>query len=215
MPSPWTTGRDANYCMVFLSLWTLDLSTSSFPHFRHPQNDFSPSLSLSQVCDRENYEFTKKVFEKSGIGRLGSYLPRESFFSFFFLYPFYSPPAARRRCLGKSLLPLTLPSLALFFLLQTSSSFPKPAWLNPTTTAKLGVQPKNDLDSAAEEARIVMVSLAKDALARAGLEAADVDVLITSSTVFSPVPSLASMVVNALGMREDVQAYNLGGMGCR
>ena len=108
-----------------------------------------------------------------------------------------------------------MPSLALFFLLQTSSSFPKPAWLNPTTTAKLGVQPKNDLDSAAEEARIVMVSLAKDALARAGLEAADVDVLITSSTVFSPVPSLASMVVNALGMREDVQAYNLGGMGCR
>ena len=61
----------------------------------------------------------------------------------------------------------------------------------------------------------MMVSLAKDALERAGLKAADVDVLITSSTVFSPVPSLASMVVNALGMREDVQAYNLGGMGCR
>ena len=61
----------------------------------------------------------------------------------------------------------------------------------------------------------MMVSLAKDVLARAGLEATDVDVLITTSTVFSPVPSLASMVVNALGMREDCQAYNLGGMGCR
>ena len=91
----------------------------------------------------------------------------------------------------------------------------KTAWLNPTTTAKMGMQPRYDLDAAAEEARIVMVSLAKDALARAGLEAADVDVLLTASTVFSPVPSLASMVVNALGMREDVQAYNLGGMGCR
>jgi 3-ketoacyl-CoA synthase len=77
------------------------------------------------------------------------------------------------------------------------------------------MQPRCDLDAAAEEARIVMVSLAKDALARAGLKATDVDVLLTASTVFSPVPSLASMVVNALGMREDCQAYNLGGMGCR
>lgn len=79
----------------------------------------------------------------------------------------------------------------------------------------MGIQPRYDLDSAAEEAKIVMVSLARDVLAKAGLEPTDVDVLITASTVFSPVPSLASMVVNALKMREDVQAYNLGGMGCR
>lgn len=38
--------------------------------------------------------------------------------------------------------------------------------------------------------------------------------LIVSSSVFVPTPSVASMIVNMFKMREDVQAYSLGGMGC-
>lgn len=47
-----------------------------------------------------------------------------------------------------------------------------------------------------------------------GLKSTDIDILVTSSSIFCPTPSLASMLINQFHMREDVQAYSLGGMGC-
>ena len=46
----------------------------------------TPLRNHHQVCDRENYEFTRRVFERSGIGRVGSYLPRELALFFIFLF---------------------------------------------------------------------------------------------------------------------------------
>jgi hypothetical protein len=48
----------------------------------------------------------------------------------------------------------------------------------------------------------------------AGLTPQDVDIVVTSASIFCPTPSLASMLINKLKMRSDVQSYNLGGMGC-
>ncbi|WOL07308.1 3-ketoacyl-CoA synthase 1-like [Canna indica] len=42
----------------------------------------------------------------------------------------------------------------------------------------------------------------------------DVRIVIVNCSLFSPTPSLASMIVNRYRMREDVKSFNLGGMGC-
>lgn len=40
------------------------------------------------------------------------------------------------------------------------------------------------------------------------------DILVTSCSIYSATPSLASMLINKFKFRTDVQSYHLGGMGC-
>jgi hypothetical protein len=47
-----------------------------------------------------------------------------------------------------------------------------------------------------------------------GLEPQDIDILVTNCSIYCPTPSLASMLVNHFKFRQDIEAYNLGGMGC-
>jgi len=75
-------------------------------------------------------------------------------------------------------------------------------------------EPKTDLYSAAAEARLVYGQVIEEVLRKTGLKATDVDILVTNTSIYCPTPSIASMVINLFKMREDVQAYHLGGMGC-
>lgn len=38
--------------------------------------------------------------------------------------------------------------------------------------------------------------------------------MVTSASIFCPTPSLASMLINKVKLRSDIQSYHLGGMGC-
>lgn len=48
----------------------------------------------------------------------------------------------------------------------------------------------------------------------AGIRPQDIDILVTNCSIYCPTPSLASMLVNHFKLRQDVQSYHLGGMGC-
>ena len=70
------------------------------------------------------------------------------------------------------------------------------------------------LDAARAESETVLFSLVADALAKARLRPADVDILVVNCSLFNPTPSLSAMVVAKFGMRPHVTSYSLGGMGC-
>jgi len=47
-----------------------------------------------------------------------------------------------------------------------------------------------------------------------GVKAKNIDFLVVNCSLFSPTPSLCSMIINKFGMRADIASYNLSGMGC-
>lgn len=57
-------------------------------------------------------------------------------------------------------------------------------------------------------------SAARRALAQAGLDAADIDAIVVSTCTGYVCPGLSGHVVERLGLRADVQAYDLVGQGC-
>jgi len=51
-------------------------------------------------------------------------------------------------------------------------------------------------------------------LKQTGIRPDEIDILVTNCSIYCPTPSLASMLVNTFKMRQDIQSYHLGGMGC-
>ena len=82
----------------------------------------------------------------------------------------------------------------------TSSIFLKTTCSMPFYTHK---------EAARSEAEEVIYPLVRDLLAKTNTNPADVDILVINCSLFSPTPSLCSMVVNEFKMRSDVSSYNL------
>lgn len=80
--------------------------------------------------------------------------------------------------------------------------------------AVLEVPPNLSMAAAREEAEMVMFGAIDDLLAKTGVKAKDIGVLIVNCSLFNPTPSLSSMVVNHYKLRGNILSYNLGGMGC-
>ncbi|KAL6765858.1 FAE1/Type III polyketide synthase-like protein-domain-containing protein [Haematococcus lacustris] len=86
-----------------------------------------------------------------------------------------------------------------------------PASLNP---GLCGGQPRTGLVEAATEAQLVLCGALEGLLAKTGLAPADIDILVTTCSIYCPTPSLASMLINHFKMRPGIQSYSLSGMGC-
>jgi 3-ketoacyl-CoA synthase len=70
------------------------------------------------------------------------------------------------------------------------------------------------LRTARVESETVIFGVVDDLLAKTGVRAAEVGVVIVNSSLLSPTPSFTSLVVNRYGMRHGVVSHNLSGMGC-
>jgi 3-ketoacyl-CoA synthase len=74
--------------------------------------------------------------------------------------------------------------------------------------------PDLSIASARYEAELVMFNCIDQLLKRNNVHPRDIDVLVVNCSLFNPTPSLAAMIINNYGMREDIICYNLSGMGC-
>jgi len=85
-----------------------------------------------------------------------------------------------------------------------------PPAINPMVNPIL----RNDMATAMVEAEMVMCGAVQELLDRTGIRPEQIDILVTTCSIFCPTPSLASMLVTKFGLRSDIQSYHLGGMGC-
>ncbi|KAM7462889.1 hypothetical protein LguiA_031010 [Lonicera macranthoides] len=74
--------------------------------------------------------------------------------------------------------------------------------------------PDKSMNGARKEAEMVMFGAINELLAKTGMKAKDIGILIVNCGVFNPTPSLSSAVVNNFKLRNNILSYNLGGMGC-
>ncbi|KAF8014419.1 hypothetical protein BT93_H0288 [Corymbia citriodora subsp. variegata] len=76
------------------------------------------------------------------------------------------------------------------------------------------VPPTLCMAEAQAEAEAVMFGAIDQLLAKTGVKAEDIGILIVNCTLYKPTPSLSAMIVNHYKLRWNVLSYNLGGMGC-
>ncbi|KAL8480757.1 hypothetical protein ACS0TY_027335 [Phlomoides rotata] len=70
------------------------------------------------------------------------------------------------------------------------------------------------MEAARGEAKTVIFSAIDSLMAKTGIRAKDIDILIVNCSFFSPTPSLSAMVVNNNKLRSNIKSFNLSGMGC-
>ncbi len=76
-------------------------------------------------------------------------------------------------------------------------------------------QPPNPcMKEARLEAEMVMYGALDELFLKTGLKPKDIGILVVNCSLFSPTPSLSSMIVNHYKMRGNIVSLNLGGMGC-
>ncbi|GMN53538.1 hypothetical protein TIFTF001_022668 [Ficus carica] len=73
---------------------------------------------------------------------------------------------------------------------------------------------KITLSDGREEAATVMFGAINELLAATKIKPKDIGILVVNCGVLNTTPSLSSMVINHFKLRNDVQSFNLGGMGC-
>lgn len=78
----------------------------------------------------------------------------------------------------------------------------------------LSVPPDLSMGAARNESEMVVFGAIDLLMEKTKVECSEIGILIVNCTVFNPIPSLSSMIVNRYKFRENICCYNLTGMGC-
>ncbi|KAL5562810.1 hypothetical protein UlMin_032557 [Ulmus minor] len=60
----------------------------------------------------------------------------------------------------------------------------------------------------------VLFPIVEDLLTKQKINPKSIDILVTNCSLFSPTPSISSMIINKFGLRRNVKSFSLSGMGC-
>ncbi|GMH22521.1 hypothetical protein Nepgr_024364 [Nepenthes gracilis] len=74
--------------------------------------------------------------------------------------------------------------------------------------------PDLTMKQARSEAVTVIFSTLDALFEKTGVKPEEIDILIVNCSLFSPTPSLSSMIVNHYKLKSAIKSFNLGGMGC-
>jgi len=75
-------------------------------------------------------------------------------------------------------------------------------------------KPLLGINEAMQEVELTLFGAVEGLIKKTKIKPTDVDILITCCSIFCSTPSLSAAIVNKFKMRQDVQSYHLGGMGC-
>ncbi|CAD5185712.1 unnamed protein product [Musa acuminata subsp. malaccensis] len=76
------------------------------------------------------------------------------------------------------------------------------------------IPPNPTMEAARAEAQLVIFSAIDDLFKKTGLRPKNIDILVVNCSLFSPTPSLSSMIINKYELRSNIRSFNLSGMGC-
>lgn len=99
-------------------------------------------------------------------------------------------------------------------LLERSGTGQATAWPPGIVQCLHGLPTDNSIEGSRKESETILCDVVEKALKKANLSPEEIDILVINCSLFSPTPSLCSVVVKKFGMRSDIVTYNLSGMGC-
>lgn len=99
-------------------------------------------------------------------------------------------------------------------MLKQSGVGPKTAWPPGILKCLNGEKSDRSTEAARGEYEAVVFDVVEKLLKKTKTNPKEIDILVINCSLFSPTPSLCSMVINKFGMRSDISSYNLSGMGC-
>lgn len=73
---------------------------------------------------------------------------------------------------------------------------------------------EKSLKESREEASMVIFGVVDNLLASSKINPKDISILIVNCSALNTTPSLSAMVINRYKLKNNVQSFNLGGMGC-
>ncbi|KAG9132923.1 hypothetical protein Leryth_022695 [Lithospermum erythrorhizon] len=76
------------------------------------------------------------------------------------------------------------------------------------------IPPSPTFPLAMGETELILFSAMDSLLEKTCIKPKDIDILIVNCSLFSPIPSLSSIVINKYKLRSNVRSFNLSGMGC-